>query len=151
MKLSVKRTDYTTTSTIGELSLDGTFFGYTLEDVVRPSGAAKVAGQTAIPAGTYTVIINKSNRFGCMMPLLLDVPGYAGIRLHAGSYATHSEGCLLIGGKKGKDIITESKVTYQKLFTKLWDCHERGEKMVLTITDTQSSPLAAKTPAKKAK
>lgn len=81
------------------LSADGktkNFVCYTLEDVVRPDGV-KVYGKTAIQAGTYKIIVNMSNRFKKMLPLLLDVPMFSGIRIHGGNTADDSLGCILVG------------------------------------------------------
>jgi Family of unknown function (DUF5675) len=119
-----------------------------LEDVVRPKDAAKVYGKTAIPAGVYPVIISYSNSFKCMMPEVLNVPGYLGIRVHVGNSAIETDGCILVGKSKSKDFIAESRVTYNKLFATLHDAHQRGEKMTVTVEDTQPSPLE---PAKAAK
>jgi hypothetical protein len=57
---------------------------YTLEDQERP---VKINGVTAIPTGRYKLIINKSVRFKKLMPLLLNVPFFTGIRFHAGRAA----------------------------------------------------------------
>jgi len=75
MKLEVKRKIFTDKSTIGELYIDGVFECYTLEDTVRQG--PKVFGKTAIPTGTYKVIVNMSNRFKRLLPLLVNVPEFA--------------------------------------------------------------------------
>ena len=74
MDLRVKRLEFSDDSTIGELSVDGQFECYTLEDKVRP---VKIKGKTAIPAGQYEVVINFSQRFQKPLPLLLNVPNFA--------------------------------------------------------------------------
>ena len=91
---------------------------YTLEDVVRKG--AKVNGQTAIPTGTYNIIINHSNRFNRDLPLLEKVPNFTGVRIHAGNTSAHTEGCILVGTTwSGKDFIGNSRVAFNKLFDKL--------------------------------
>lgn len=80
---------------IGDLHLDGNFFCHTLEDEIRPDGE-KVYGKTAIPAGRYKVVLTKSIRFNRVMPLLLDVPMFTGIRLHGGNTSEDSKGCPLV-------------------------------------------------------
>jgi hypothetical protein len=55
MQIELERFKYSEKSTIGRLKIDGTFYCYTLENVVRSKGV-KLDGKTAIPAGTYSVI-----------------------------------------------------------------------------------------------
>ena len=83
MELRIKRTDFSDQSTIGELSVNGQFECYTLEDKVRPE---KIAGKTAILAGRYEVVISFSQRFQRPLPLLLKVPNFEGIRIHPGKH-----------------------------------------------------------------
>lgn len=89
------RGDYTT----GKLYLNGRFFCYTIEDVVRKGdiAVAKIPGLTAIPAGKYKVEITYSPRFGVRMPLVLNVRNFSGIRMHNGTSADSSEGCIILG------------------------------------------------------
>ena len=107
MKLTVNRKWLTNTATIGELLIDGKFECYTLEDTLRDG--CKLAGVTAIPDGTYKVIIDLSNRFQKLMPHVLNVPGFEGIRIHAGNTDKDTEGCLLLGRTKSSNFIGESK------------------------------------------
>ena len=53
-----------------------------------------------IPALIYKVQVNISPKFGTLMPLLLQVPGRTGIRIHGGTKPEHSQGCVLITRKK---------------------------------------------------
>lgn len=126
MKMLLQRTAYSDKSTIGELFLDGEFFCYTLEDTVRK---VKKAGETAIPAGTYEVVINYSPRFKQKMPLLLGVPRFEGVRIHAGNKAEDTEGCILVGYVKAQDFIGQSRMAYEALFRKL----DNGERHEITI------------------
>jgi hypothetical protein len=80
---------------IGDLFIDGEFFCYTLEDEIRPEGV-KVYGATCIDAGRYKVILTKSNRFKRIMPLLLNVPNFEGIRIHGGNDSKDTHGCPLV-------------------------------------------------------
>lgn len=116
MELRVERTDRSADSTIGELSVDGQFECYTLEDAVRP---VKIKGKTAIPAGCYEVIINQSQRFGRRLPLLLDVPDFEGVRIHPGNTAADTEGCILVGNTKSEGFVGESRAAFAQLFDKL--------------------------------
>ena len=111
MKMKLVRTWFTDKSTIGKLYIDDVFFCYTLEDVVRPTGV-KIKGETAIPYSTYKVIINHSQRCDKDLPLLLDVPNFEGIRIHAGNAAKDTEGCILVGmgyNPSNPDFILDSR------------------------------------------
>jgi len=129
MELQVKRTDFTDNSTIGELSVNGQFECYTLEDKVRP---VKIAGKTAIPAGRYEVIIDFSQRFGRLLPLLLNVPDFEGVRIHPGNTAANTEGCILVGDEKSQDLVGKSRAAFDRLFAKLSAAAEK-EKIYLEI------------------
>jgi hypothetical protein len=134
MKLSLIRKDFTERSTIGDLFIDGKWFCYTLEDVVRDG--EKVSGQTAIPYGEYEVITNWSNRFKKIMPLLLNVPGFEGIRIHPGNTDKDTEGCILLGSSKAVDVVGGSKKAFDLFFIRLQDGLKNG-KVRLEITSEQ--------------
>ena len=116
MKITVKRLHKTNTSTIGELLIDGVFECYTLEDVERE---VKIKSETAIPKGTYKIIINQSNRFKRLLPLLLNVPNFEGVRIHSGNTNHDTEGCILVGRTRGNDYIGQSRKAFDKLFKKM--------------------------------
>jgi hypothetical protein len=101
---------------IGELSIDGKFECYTLEDVERE---VKIPGKTAIPKGIYKVIITLSNRFKRELPLLLNVPNFEGIRIHSGNTDKDTEGCILVGKTRGNGVIYESRLALTPLFRKI--------------------------------
>lgn len=102
MKLTVKRTVFNETNTIGELFIDDIFFCYTLEDVVRD---IKIKDVTAIPYGTYKVELYHSPHFNKILPHLLNVPNYEGILMHGGNTDKDTEGCILIGHDTDNKII----------------------------------------------
>lgn len=110
MKVEVKRTFKGTEYTIGKLYIDGHYLCDTLEDTVRSAGV-KIAGKTAIPAGTYKVRKTMSPRFKKILPEILNVPGFTGVRIHAGNTATDTDGCLLLGLNKKKGQVLESQTT----------------------------------------
>lgn len=118
MMLELVRRWHTAHATIGELSIDGRFEAFTLEDVERPAGV-KIPGQTAIPRGSYEVTINQSVRFGRQMPLLRGVPGFAGVRIHAGNTHEDTEGCILVGDFREADRILRSRHAFDRLFQKI--------------------------------
>lgn len=102
IKLRLKRIAYKDTYTVGKLYIDDIYFCDTIEDKVRELNSIKdkVAGETAIPKGTYKVILNVSPKFKRLLPRLLDVPYFDGILLHRGNEAKDSAGCILVGENK---------------------------------------------------
>lgn len=132
-ELLLKRIWLTEKTTIGELSIDGAFECFILEDKFRPPPEAKVYGKTAIPNGRYEIIINHSPRFGVDLPLLLNVPGYEGVRLHPGNTADDTEGCLLPGRVRKADQVLESRLAERVLFAKLKAALEKG-RVFITVT-----------------
>lgn len=117
MNLVLKRTHGTKEYTHGQLFIDGVYFCDTLEDQERES---KILGETAIPCGTYKTILTMSNRFKKLMPLLVNVPNFAGIRIHNGNTKDHTDGCILVGKKIKDGFIGESKITFKALMAKLY-------------------------------
>jgi hypothetical protein len=130
MKLTLTRAHGTKLYTAGTLSIDGKFFCDTIEDEERTT---KVAGKTAIPLGTYKVIINQSIRFKRMMPLLLNVPNYAGIRIHSGNTSEDTEGCILVGMKSTYGFITKSRDTWSALMVNLNEAVARQDPITIEI------------------
>lgn len=125
MKIELVRIAFKNTYTIGKLYVDGKYFSDVLEDVDRGLDSSmseseilkkKVKGQTAIPTGHYVINITYSPKYKRMMPLLLDVKGFSGIRIHSGNSSKDTEGCLLVGKNKKVGMVLESRDTYQRLF-----------------------------------
>lgn len=141
MEIELLRKTRSNKSTIGELSINGNFECFVLEDKDRGLKkdmtlselvSKKIHGQTAIPEGRYEIAITYSNRFKKMLPLLLDVPAFAGIRIHAGNTAADTEGCLLPGKNKSTDSVSSSRVAFIALFDKLKAASQR-EKIFITV------------------
>ncbi len=80
--------------TLGAIYHNDTLFCYTLEDKVRET---KVKHQTAIPLGFYSGIVSYSTRFGKMLPELLNVQNFVGVRIHSGNTPEDTSGCILVG------------------------------------------------------
>lgn len=131
MKLTVTRTTRTSKSTIGRLAIDGTDFCWTLEDTVRTG--PKVWGQTAIPAGTYKVLLTESPRFKRILPLLVNVPEFDGVRIHPGNKPEDTDGCILVGLGRADDFITDSRAAFDVLFARLQAAAARGEPITIEI------------------
>lgn len=130
MKLSLVRGSSTAKSTPGVLRIGSEFECYTLEDVVRPT---KIKGETAIPAGTYEVQISLSNRFKKLLPLLIGVPNFEGVRIHPGNTDKDTEGCILVGDSHAPDFVGSSRVAFERLFKKMQDASRAGEMIEIEI------------------
>jgi hypothetical protein len=140
MLLEVRREVSANGCTLGSLYINGRFECLTLEDVVREvAGIAvvswKIAGETAIPSGTYEVSITMSSRFHKLMPQLIDVPGFAGVRIHCGNCADDTEGCILVGRRRGTATILESRVAFNAFFPKLQGAIDRGEEVTIRVVN----------------
>ena len=125
MKIKLVRIAFKETYTIGKLYVDGVYFCDTIEDkdrglddsmTVREILNKKVKGETAIPTGHYNIEITYSPKYKRMMPLLIGVKGYSGIRIHSGNTSKDTEGCLLVGKNTKVGMVLESRNTYQRLF-----------------------------------
>lgn len=128
MELKLKRLHKNQTYTIGKLYIDGQYLCDTVEDCDRglkqsmtsqQIAVKKVYGKTAIPAGRYKVTLTFSNKFKRVLPLVNDVIGFLGIRIHAGNTADDSLGCIIVGENKIKGGVVNSKVTLERLMAKL--------------------------------
>jgi len=135
MQLRVERGLSGTSSTIGKLYVDGVFFAYTLEDIDRhlEDGGKKIHGETAIPRGSYKVIIDFSNRFQKQMMHVLNVPGFEGIRIHAGNTDKDTEGCILLGKVRSDNAVFNSREAVNALFEKVRAALDAGQEVNLEV------------------
>lgn len=134
LELTLRRQSSGARCTIGRLCVDGVEECFTLEDVVRP---VKIPGETAIPAGRYAVVVTRSERFRRMLPLLCDVPGFAGIRIHAGNTAADTSGCILVGRTLGNDCVLDSRIALKALQRKVARALARGDQVWITIENQE--------------
>jgi len=137
--MHLKRVQFTPLSVIGELWLNDWMECYTLEDCVRK---VKIDHVTAIPAGRYPVIINYSARFKRLLPILLNVPNFEGVRIHPGNGAKDTDGCILVGRTRGTDFVGESRLAFNQFMPELQKAIARG-KVWVKITDEYPVPVAA--------
>lgn len=123
MEITLTRIARRKTYTIGRLAIDGEYFCDTLEPTWRDIGwgrpGKKIAGKTAIPEGRYPVAVTFSPRFGRWLPLLLHVPLFEGIRIHAGNTANDTGGCILPGLNKKKGQVIDSRIWEHRLVRRL--------------------------------
>jgi hypothetical protein len=118
MKILVKRKWQVGDTTTGEMWVDDVFFCYTLEDKIRE---IKIKHKTAIPEGVYKLVLSVSNRFKKILPEILNVSNFTGIRIHAGNTHIDTSGCILIGEilTKDKTKLINSRQAMNKLMSLL--------------------------------
>ena len=137
MELTLQRTEKRRGYTMGTLAVDGEPFCDTLEPTWRDIGhgrpGKKVEGRTAIPEGRYPVVITYSPKFDKWLPLLLHVPMFEGIRIHAGNTAKDTAGCILVGEKHKRGMVVNSNIWVHRLKQKITEAKERGEGVFIQI------------------
>lgn len=116
MRLHLQREPSVNGRTFGSLYINGLWQCWTLEDKIRD---VKISKQTAIPCGTYEVVLTESTRFHRILPLLLKVPGFDGVRIHSGNTIEDTEGCILVGTVREETRILNSRVAIDALMMEL--------------------------------
>ena len=143
MELRLERKYRSNNYCIDKLYINGKYFSDALEDPDRgltdtmsleEIKKIKIKGNTCIPYGTYNVTITYSPRFKKNLPLLNNVKGFDGIRIHSGNTPQDTEGCLLLGLNKVKGRVVDSKVTVNKFIDIVQEALNKGEKVTITIT-----------------
>ena len=135
LEITVYRQSFYPTATAGQLFVDDVYQCDTLEDKVRPDGE-KIPGQTAIPYGRYRVVMDYSNRFKKVMPHILDVPMFVGVRIHSGNTDKDTEGCLLVGTvdkRRGVIVGGTSRPAYDALVAIIKEAIGKGDEVWITI------------------
>lgn len=137
MELTLNRIFLGSSATIGELWVNDTHLCDTLEDRVRPEGE-KIYSKTAIPEGTYEMVLSYSPRFKKILPEILNVPNFTGIRIHCGNSSADSSGCILVGTWDGEkeDWISDSKIAFNELMSLLQKAADNKEKVAITINNS---------------
>lgn len=139
MNLTVNRKIFKAHDTLGELLVDGMFECWTLEDRVRPIGAPKVPGQTAISAGRYRLKFTYSPKFKTIWPEIMNVPGFTGVRIHSGTTDADTEGCLIVAQHLASDVDHDRAsndnyhAAYNTLLPKLTAAVNRNEEIWIDI------------------
>lgn len=138
MKIQLERVQLDPDVTIGALACDGEFVCWVCEDTVRevpgqPVATWKVPGKTAIPAGSYRVEVTMSARFKRMLPILIAVPGFEGVRIHPGNTAADTEGCLLPGRLRLGKSVGQSVLAFNDLFARINEALRRHELVTIDI------------------
>ena len=111
------------------------YFCDTLEPTWRDyaNGAYKVKGRSAIPEGRYAVVISFSPKMQQWLPILLGVPKFEGIRIHAGNCSEDTEGCILVGKNREVGKVLDSRIWLHRLKQKIVEAKDKGEPVWITI------------------
>ena len=139
MEIKLIRESFGDTFTEGKLLIDNVFECYTVEDTDRKMEediSKKVYGQSAIPRGTYQVVLSMSNRFKKVLPEIIGVPGFTGIRIHTGNSSKDTEGCIILGKTNDRlddNWISGSKDAMTAFMAKLEVAINNGEKVTIEI------------------
>lgn len=143
MKILIERIWRKEDYTIGILYVNGVRLCNTLEDAVR---SEKVYGKTAIPAGTYRVLMNTVSQkfqdrawakpYGGLVPRLRNVPDFQGVLIHPGNTAADTDGCILVGDNTIKGQLTNSTNRFYQLMGKLLAAALAGEAIDITILNS---------------
>ena len=143
MELRLERKYRNNNYCIDKLYINGKYFSDVLEDPDRgltdtmsleEIKKIKIKGNTCIPYGTYNITITYSPRFKKNLPLLNNVKGFDGIRIHSGNKIQDTEGCILLGFNKIKGQVINSKDTVNKFIDIIQKALNKGEKVTITIT-----------------
>jgi len=144
MLLTLIRTDAIPSETLGKLYIDRKPYCDTLEPPTVPNAQHP---KGCIPQGWYRLSVTNSPKFGRLLPILHMVPGFEGIRIHAGNNRDHTAGCILVGELYSRPAdgyavptLFHSKATEQALVEQLLKAQRTHEEIYIDITDTERYP-----------
>lgn len=156
MILTLRREVYMLEATVGRLFIDDEFHSFTLEDTCRESFVRdgdvgmftwnkefKLYGRTAIPSGSYDVVLDFSNKYQRLMPHVLRVPDFTGIRIHNGGKVEHTAGCILPGKAWFPIDTTSAYLTGSKhyAFPRLYEKMQHADSIKINIINTVPVPF----------
>ena len=142
MEIKLIRKYYQAKYTIGRLYVNNRFFSDCLEppslhlterSALGTILIAKYKGYRAIPTGRYRILITRSRRFGRWLPLLMNVKGFEGIRIHAGNKPEDTRGCILLGFNHRKGYVLDSTRCVLTLVKMMTEAMEKGEKVFVMV------------------
>lgn len=114
MLLTLQRIAETANLTSGRLLLDGNVISDTIEPPAGYASACRIHNpkiKGRIPAGFYKVELAFSPKFEQILPILIHVTGFDGIRIHGGTKPEHTKGCILLQPGKTAQVINLLKST----------------------------------------
>lgn len=147
MLITLIRDTFTPAETLGKLYIDRKYFCDTLEP---PTVSNARHPKGAIPEGWYKIQVTRSPKFGRLLPLLYYVPGFEGIRIHAGNNRDHTSGCILVGERAERQsesadgssaymvpTLYSSRRTEEALTKELIQTQNNHEEIYIEVTDTE--------------
>ena len=142
MKITVVRNEFSDSESLGTILVEyenGTseYVCESLEDTDRRlehDPEAKIPGETAIPRGLFELAWTRSPRFQRFMLEVLGVPGYTGVRFHAGNSHLDTEGCILTGQRRDGGRVLRSRLALERLEGIVVPAIQSGEKVMLEVT-----------------
>ena len=97
-------------------------------------GARKIKGKSAIPEGRYALVITYSPKFKQWLPLLVNVPMFSGIRIHAGNDAVNdTQGCILVGENRVRGKVLNSRKYVKIVKEMIVEAKDKGEGVWIEI------------------
>lgn len=137
MKIRLKRIARRPGYTIGHLYINGRLLCDTLEPTDRLLSLAhperKLRGRTAIPTGCYPVVITRSPRFRQWLPLLIGVPLFEGVRIHAGNSPQDTAGCILPGLNLRPSTVSDSRYWLNRIKAAIVRAKAKGESVWIDV------------------
>ena len=143
MRVKLKRIAFKDEYTIGKVYINDRYFCDALEDKDRGLYdwqsveyilEKKIKHKTAIPYGMYKLLWSYSPKYKRMMPEIMGVKGFSGIRVHSGNTAEHSSGCVLLGYNKKVGMVLDSRKVCKKFDDIVEGYYKKGEPMTFEIT-----------------
>ena len=104
-----------------------------MDAVMRSPRKAQALKPFAIPPGRYPVLISYSPKMKKWLPILLGVPMFRGIRIHAGNTVGDTQGCILVGDNSRKGMVLNSLKALTRVKQAIVEAKERGESVWITI------------------
>lgn len=103
------------------------------EAVLRSPTKAQSLKPFAIPEGRYAVVISWSPKMEKWLPILLGVPMFTGIRIHAGNTVGDTKGCILVGENMKPGMVFHSANWVKRLKDRIVEAKARGEAVWITV------------------
>lgn len=143
-------------STVGDVLCAGAPKWFTCEDVVREPADGrpdveihgdaaldawvrswKIDAETAIPSGSYPLVISKSRRLDRETIEVVGVPGFTGIRIHKFNKASESKGCIGPGKTTHDGEVYASGIAESEWFDEVKSARLAGREVWLDVQNAE--------------